>query len=352
VLEWRERTISGALLGPRIYTAGPIIDGDPPVWPESVAIATPEQARNIVAEQKKAGFDFLKVYNYLSVECYDALTQEAMTEGIPVVGHVPTKVGLDHVLAAGQRCIEHLDGYETWMIPDDKQPTQRKDFSLLFDWLLFDEDKLSAIVRKTRESNTWNCPTLVVYQKWVSPEDAKVLLERDEFRYVEPTVLEYHMPGSNYLEDFTPEMYEAAAAGDAPRKRLTRALYDGGARILLGTDCGNPLVVPGFSLHEELQNLVDAGLTPYQAIRTGTHDAAEFFNALDEFGTLAIGRRADLILVNANPLDDVTRLADRFGVMVRGQWYPQSVLQTSLDTLVIEYANARADASHRSPSGD
>ncbi len=165
------------------------------------------------------------------------------------------------------------------------------------------------------------------------------MLARDEFKYVEPTQFEYHIPGNNYLTDLTPELYEAAAAGDTPRKRLTKALHDGGARLLLGTDCGNPYVVHGFSLQEELQNFVDAGLTPYQAIRAGTHDAAEFLGALDEFGTVVRGRRADLILVRDNPLDDVTRLAERLGVMVRGQWYSQSDLQARLESLASEYAN-------------
>jgi imidazolonepropionase-like amidohydrolase len=336
ILEWRDRINRGDLMGPTIYTAGPIIDGDPPIWPGSATITTPEQARKVVTEQKTAGFDFLKVYGNLSIGGYDALVLQANKENIPVAGHVPSAVGLDRVLSARQKCIEHLDGYATWLTLNSRQ---RSDFSYVFDWLQLDAGKISAIVRKTREANTWNCPTLVVYEKWVPPHDAEAMLEREEYRYVEPTMLDYHIPGNNYLKDFTSEMYEAVAAGNTARKQFTKALHDGGARILLGTDCANPYVIHGFSLHEELQNFVGAGLTPYQAIKAGTHDAAEYFDALEEFGTVAVGRRADLILVQDNPLEDVTKVAERVGVMVRGQWYPQTELQARLDALAEKYAN-------------
>lgn len=345
VLEWRDRIRKGELAGPDIITAGPIIDGEPPSFPEMTTVTTPEQAREIVVEQKVAGYDFLKVYGHLSPECFDALMLEAMSENMSVAGHVPKKVGIDRVLSSWQKSVEHLDGYEAFLRSDDSPPPEEKSFYFLYDWLLLDDDKMAAIVRKTHESNTWNCPTLVVYQKWVPQQAAEALLARKEFSYVEPTQLDYHIPGNNYLTDLTPELYEAAAAGDAPRKQFTKALHDGGARLLLGTDCANPYVVHGFSLHEELQNFVDAGLTPYQAIKAGTHDAAEFLDALDEFGTVAHGRRADLILVLDNPLNDVTRLGERVGVMVRGHWFSQAELQTKLDTLAQKYASAGAEDS-------
>ncbi len=258
-LAWREKIRRGDLLGPTIYTAGPIIDGDPPEWPESTIVMTPAQARAVVAAQRKAGYDFLKVYNNLSREAYDALIQAANSYGIPVAGHVPKDVGLDHALVARQRCIEHLDGFELALVSDDAPSIERKDFSHLFFWLHLDASKIPGLVRKTREAGTWNCPTLVVLQKWVPPDEANVLLQRDEFRYLSPNELDFHRPGGNYLKGFTAEMYEAAAAGDSARKKLTKALHDGGARILLGTDCPNPLIAPGFSIHEELHNLVDAG---------------------------------------------------------------------------------------------
>lgn len=182
----------------------------------------------------------------------------------------------------------------------------------------------------------------VVLQEWVSAEEANALLERREYDYLSPAELEFHRPGNNYVKSLTPEALAACAAGAPARKRVTKARHDGGARILLGTDCLNPLLVPGFSLHEELSNLVDAGLTPYEAIRAGTSDAAEFLDAANEFGTVAVGCRADLILVEANPLDDVGNANKLLGVMLRGEWYPRAELQARLDALAETYARATA----------
>jgi len=122
------------------------------------------------------------------------------------------------------------------------------------------------------------------------------------------------------------------------RKRMTRALHDAGARILLGSDTPGPYVVSGFSLHQELRNLVDAGLTPYEAIKAGSRDAAECLGELDEFGTISAGLRADLILAEGNPLTDVNNAARRVGVVVRGRWLPQSELQAMLDALAVKHA--------------
>ena len=117
-----------------------------------------------------------------------------------------------------------------------------------------------------------------------------------------------------------------------------KALHDAGARLIIGTDTGNPFVISGFSVHEELKHFVDAGLTPYEAIKAATHDAAEFVDALDEWGTVSIGRRADLLLVEANPLEDVANASNQVGVMVRGRWHPKAELQAKLDALAEKYA--------------
>ncbi|MFH1313372.1 MAG: amidohydrolase family protein [Candidatus Eisenbacteria bacterium] len=345
-LEWRKRVSDGELLGPTIYTAGAIIDGDPPVFPESEVVTSPEQARLVVSDQKEAGYDFLKVYNNLSIEVYDALIAAAGEEGMTVAGHVPTAVGLDRVLAARQRCIEHLDGYETALASDDCTSVRQSGLaSLVLTWTDLDRTKIPDIVRRTYEADAWNCPTLIVYEKWLPPDEAHALLKREEFRYLSPSELEFHQPENNYTKTFTSEMFDAVALGNPIRKELTGSLHEGGVRVLLGTDCGNPLVVPGFSIHEELQNFVDAGLTPYEAIKAGTHDAAEFFDALDEFGTVTVGSRADLILTEANPLDDVKNVGKRVGVMVRGKWYTEIEMKSRLDEIAARYFSERADDS-------
>jgi imidazolonepropionase-like amidohydrolase len=319
-LRLRDKIKKGKLIGPTIYTTGPIIDGSPPIWPTSIGVETPEQAAQAVAEHKKAGYDFIKVYSRLSVECYDAIIEAADKHGMPVVGHVPWAVGLEHALAAGQHSVEHLDGYFTFLLRGLKRQQQ------------IDETKIRRIAQATREAGTWNCVTLVVFQKGsgMSSEEAEQERKLAYMKYVSPFLKLRWKPRRSEEPNHSLKM--------SNRKRVTKALHDAGARILLGTDTPNPYVIAGFSIHQELQNLVDAGLTPYEAIKAGTRDAAECLGELDEFGTISAGLRADLVLMEGNPLEDVGNAAKRIGVMARGRWFPQSELQAMLDALAIKHA--------------
>jgi imidazolonepropionase-like amidohydrolase len=332
-LRWKKRIAAGDLVGPTIYTAGPIIDGNPPIWPGAV-VEDKTRAREIVTEQHAAGYDFLKVYSRLSPAAYDAVIQEGTTRGLSVSGHVPDSVGLAAALRSGIKSIEHLSGYE---VLATKQTGPGEEAI----WARLDESQFAAVARETAKSGTWNCPTLVLYQHRIAPgepEFLRRLVERPEMRYVSPeTVRQWH-PENNYLNGSSPARAASSRGrGDVMRKKLVRALHDAGARLLLGTDCGNPFVVPGFSAHLELRNFVDAGLSPFEAIRAGTSGAAEFMNAAAEFGTVAAGSRADLILVEGNPLEDVSNVDKRAGVMVRGEWYSHTDLQSELEKLAKQF---------------
>jgi imidazolonepropionase-like amidohydrolase len=338
-LAWRERIAKGSLVGPIIYTAGPLIDGDPPIWNDSKVILTREEAEKEVALEKEMKYDFVKVYNNLSLEAYQAIVAAARKNGMRVVGHVPNAVGLDGVLRLKQDSIEHLQGYINAIQTDDS-PVKGK-FDLLsrgsaVDYV--DEDKIPQAVAATVAANSWNCVTLIVYQKLVSAEDAKRLLADPRMRFVSPDWLASWDPTKDFRsKDMGPSDFDRIRKADVLRARLTRELHRAGARILLGTDTPNPFVIPGFSIHEELRNLVNAGLTPYEAIKAGTRSAAEFLGALDEFGTVEVGKRADLILVAANPLEDVGTIANPLGVMARGRWFSREELLRALNELAATY---------------
>jgi len=157
-------------------------------------------------------------------------------------------------------------------------------------------------------------------------------------KYASPLDLASWDPSKDFrLKTMTASDFERVRKGDRLRQKLTKALHDAGAHILLGTDTPNPFVVQGFSIHNELRNLVQAGLTPYEAIKAGTADAAQFLNATQEFGTIEVGKRADLILLEGNPLEDVSNISRRLGIMVRGRWSSQVQLQNMLDELVTTY---------------
>jgi imidazolonepropionase-like amidohydrolase len=328
-LRWRERIAAGELASPTIYTSGPIIDGNPPIWPGAV-VENADQARRVVAEQQAAGYDFLKVYARLSRESYDTVILEAKAQGMLVAGHVPDAVGLHAALRSGIESIEHLSGYEMLARKEIRSGEEAS-------WARLDESQFASIARETATSGTWNCPTLVLFQHRVAPGESEYLrklLARPEMRYVSPAIVRSWYPENNYLKNSTPARAASSREkGDVMRKKLVKALHDAGARLLLGTDYGNPFVVPGFSLQLELRNFVDAGLSPFQAIRAGTSGAAEFMNAASEWGTVAVGRRADLILLEDNPLEDVSTISKPAGVMMRGKWHSHAELMSELEKL-------------------
>ncbi len=332
-LAWKRRIEAGELVGPRIYTAGPIIDGSPAVWPGSVELTDPARAAAIVREQEQAGYDFLKPYSRLKPECYEALAVAAEEQGLSLMGHVPESLGLADVLEAGQRTIEHLDGWAEAAQPADS-PFRTIGFWNVYEaWARVDAESLRALAAEMRETETWNCPTLVVQQKWARGAAAEAQLARPEMRFVSPMIKASWSPTSpvNYLNGMSDSFLASAHAALGSMQRAVAALRDARGGILLGTDMGNPFVVAGFSLHEELAYLVQAGLTPYQALRAGTADAARCLGAGAEWGTIAEGRAADLLLLEANPLEDARHAARRVGVLLRGRWLPETELRRELE---------------------
>jgi len=334
-LRSRDAIASGAALAPAIYTCGPITDGDPPVWEGSIVVRTAAEAEAAVAGQAAAGYDFIKVYDSLALDAYDGVMRAAQRHGIRVVGHVPLAVGLSHALAAGQASIEHLTGYLLALQSDDSPhrptpvPAQRYTIGRYAE-----RERIPEVVASTLAAGAWNCVTLVVLEKTSRLDGYSALREAPELRYLPPALVDGWDPAKDFrFKDTTPAAFDDMRTGVDVRRELTRALHEAGARILLGTDTPNPFVVPGFSIHEELRLLVDAGLTPYEALRAGTAAAAEFLHGSDEFGSVREGLRADLVLAEANPLDDVANAARRAGVMVRGRWLPEAELRSMLDDL-------------------
>ena len=321
-LELREKINKGELFGPTIYTSGPILESPPSKNPFMKLIRSKEDARNVVTKLAGDGYDFIKVYDHLAPEIYAAILETAEEHTIPVVGHVPHEVGLDTVLQGGQSSIEHLTGYI------DMDAAE----------LIIPEDEVDHYVEKSREAGVWVVPTIVLHQYAISVDDIESVEKRPELKYISPRMMRVWRFFTKTLEDS--RTYQGPDYPDqmvALATRMTSELHRGGVGILLGTDTDNGYLIPGLSLHEELQHLVNAGLSPYEAIKAGTRDAAEALGKLDEFGTVNMGKRADLILVERNPLEDAANVNQRVGVMLRGQWLPESQLQEMLGELAASY---------------
>ena len=193
----------------------------------------------------------------------------------------------------------------------------------------------------------WNCPTLITSQvRWLGEVEYQALLARPKMRLRSPEALEAirDRQRDSHFRGLQPGDYEAVQASIAIKKRFVAALHRAGAGLLAGTDVSNRMpLLQGASLLAELAHFVDAGLTPYEAIKAATRDSAEFLNAQDDFGTVAVARRADLILTEENPLEEVGNTAKQVGVMVHGRWYPKEELQAKLDVLAEKYAKQRSE---------
>ncbi|NNG16966.1 MAG: amidohydrolase family protein, partial [Gemmatimonadales bacterium] len=246
--------------------------------------------------------------------------------GMRLAGHVPAEVGLARALAAGYWSIDHLDGYAEAMVPEGT--TGGGGFFGLSLARNLDEARIDSLAKETRAAGVWNVPTEVLIDNIVAGEEPDVMAQWPEMRYVSPRTVEGWTDRTNRQRDAV--ALEARWRFVSIRHQLIKALYDAGAGVVLGSDAPQVWNVPGFSAHRELALMVDAGLTPYQAMEIATSNVARFLDAQDESGTIAVGKRADLILLDANPLADITATSRRAGVMLRGRWLSRAEIEERL----------------------
>ena len=325
-LKLREQLASGEVFGPRLITSGPSLNG------RSVSGAA--DAARQVREQQAAGYDFIKIHPGLSSDEFVALARTANELGIPYAGHVPAAAGVRLALEGKMATIDHLDGYFAALLPANSGGSGG--IGGLFGVMLakeLDAGQIPNIVAATLAAGTWNVPTEVLIEQLIDETPVAELKRRPETRYVSATTLR------NWVADkesqFNDRGFDAETAALAIelRRRLIFELHEAGAGLLLGSDAPQVFNVPGFSTHRELDALVKAGLTPYEALRTGTVAVATFLAS--NGGIVAEGKDADLILLDANPLDDIRNSKRIHGVMLRGRWLPAIELHARLERYVV-----------------
>ena len=323
----RARIDRGELLGPRLVLGSPSMSGG--------SVATVEDAARLVREYKDAGFDLLKVHENLAPEVYDAIASTAEEVGIPFGGHVTDNVGLFHALSAGQTTIDHLDNYVEALVPEGAGPAEAPGL-LGAEQLLarIDESRLPQLVQATLDADASVVPTMVLWESGIyatrPSEDLRE--ERTEVRYMPKDMVERWVQAvDERVAQSDPQMLRQLAQ---LRRRILSALHQGGVRILLGTDSPQIFSVPGFSIHREMQLYVDAGMTPYEVISSGTRVVGDYLG--ENFGTIAVGESADLILVDGNPLEDIKNVSRISGVMARGRYVSPEEIQKRLEAIAAE----------------
>jgi imidazolonepropionase-like amidohydrolase len=321
-LEYRERAAKGLVFSPRIYTSGPSFNGK--------SAPTPEAAVEAVAAQKAAGYDLLKIHPGVPRAAFDALDRKADEVSIPFAGHVPLEVGLQRALEAKYHSIDHLDGYVEALVKDPSS-SQMFGVNLVNE---VDESRLPALVAATKAAGVWMVATQVLMDSLLSEESAESMAKWPEMKYMSADTVTGWINQKNGIIGKVPPADRQKFI--ALRRRIMKALLDGGVPFALGSDAPQWWNVPGFSAHRELQSMVAAGFTPFQALQSGTINAARYFGTESSNGTVANGKRADLLLLDANPLDDIRNSTKIAGVLINGRWLSRA----ELDKRLAELANA------------
>lgn len=303
----RQQIEAGKLWGPSLFLAGPGLSGE--------TVKSPEDGVSQVLQQKAQGWDMIKILPGLSRAEYDAIMTTARRVGMRTGGHVPKDVGISHALESGQETIEHLDGYEDALGFGKYMP----------------DDFLKTMALKTREAGAWTCPTLAIMRFVLALDSVQSLLAKPEMEYLPQVQVDAWMTLYNRGVGKGVAPPDVARVIQQNRERLLKTLNDVGAPILLGDDTPNLFQVPGFSIHNELAAMRAAGLSPYDVLLSGTRRVGEYLH--QPVGTVTVGARADLILLDANPLEDVANLRKLSGVALRGQWLPASELQRRLKAI-------------------
>ena len=360
--DWRSEVARRDGTHPRIVAAGNLVDGPEPAWPNSIRVRGANDARDVVRSLRRDGADFIKVYSHLPRDAYFAIADESKQLGIPFAGHVTIAISAAEASDAGQRSIEHLTGValgcsslEPQIIDQAAKTIASRGWATasaferaaggLID-STYDAARCDSLAARFVRNQTWQVPTLTVRYNITHLDDPA--LENDpRVRYM-PRFLRQRW--SDRAESIEGGSSRAPAAQQAQYRReamIVGQFFRAGVPILAGTDEQNPYCMPGFSLHDELARLVAAGLTPLAALQAATLNPARFLHATDSLGTVDVGKIADLVLIDGDPLSDIRNVARIAAVVVNGRLIDAA----ERERLLNDAAGAGGPAPRRAPPG-
>ncbi|MEQ9218818.1 MAG: amidohydrolase family protein [Cyclobacteriaceae bacterium] len=324
-LELRTKAENQEIVSPRIFTSSPPLNGS--------TVKTVEEADEKVRKYAADGYDLLKILPGIKLEVFDQIVKTAKEVGIPFAGHVPADVGVRHALESGYASIDHMDGYLTGLALESVTSTSESGFFGYNYTDAADTSLIDELVKMSLDNNVWVVPTQTLFTRWFSPGDPQEYAAQPEMKYMPEDQIEKWVASKT-------RMIEADNFNEAQwrkyidiREKCLLALHRKGKGLILGSDAPQVFNVPGFSIHHELEDMLDVGLTPLEAIQTGTINAAKYFNMEGQFGEILENASADLILVNNNPLEDLSTIKSHVGVVVRGRWLSPEEITKELEEI-------------------
>jgi dihydroorotase-like cyclic amidohydrolase len=338
VRAWRDQVNEKPGTVPRFASVGTLVDGKPVVWPNSDSVTAEQEARQFVRSIKAAGIDFVKVYGHLSREAYFAIADESKKQKIPFAGHVPDDIVGSEIADAGQTTVEHLTGFGkdcTTFVPKmqkelaeakSKDPGEVRLIEMALDTC--DTAKAFSIYQHLARKGVRQVPTFPIgLRTGLSPEQ---VTSDARLKYVPADEVKSWQGSANKLRNRTPEQRERGKKNFERALQTVREMHKAGILFMVGTDVGNEFVYPGFSLHDDLETFVTAGFTPLEALQTATLNPAVFLGMSRSIGTVEKGKLADLVLLDADPLRDITNTRKIYGVVANGRYLSRSRLDTML----------------------
>jgi imidazolonepropionase-like amidohydrolase len=325
-LELRSMIERGEIIGPHFYTSGPSFNGN--------SVKSQQAGAEMVKAQKEAGYDFLKLHPGLTKENFAAIAKTAKEINIPFAGHVSFNVGVWRAIEAGYASIDHLDGFIESLVPGiDTIREQDAGSFAMFIAKYANEKKIPALMKALKENNIWVVPTQALAERWFSPyKDAEAFAKEPEMIYMKEETLKNWINSKKNIMANPKYNADEMKKFIALRRKLIYECQRNGVGLLLGSDGPQVFNVPGFSVHHELKYMVDAGLTPFQALQSGTVNVAKYFN-LTNSGMIKTGFVSDLVLLEANPLENIENIKKIAGVMLGNNWMAKDLIAADLKQL-------------------
>ncbi len=325
-LQLREMIRKQEIIAPDFYASGPSVNGQ--------SASSPQEAIAMVKQQKKDGYDYVKIHPGLSKEAFNAMAKTAHEVGIPFVGHISFDVGIWKSIEAGYSSIDHLDGFIEGLVPGIEN--MRQEEVGLFGVFIADkaeQDQIPKLMQALKNKNVWVVPTQALAERWMSPVPLEEFVSAPEMKYMNKEIRQQWADSKiNFLQN---PRYDKEKVNDYIdlRRQIIKACQEQGVGLLLGCDAPQVFNVPGISTHHELQYLVDSGLSPFEALQTGTINVAKYLNKTADSGTIKAGSKANLVLLGGNPLQDIGQSKNIEGVCVGGKYLPKSFIDSELKKL-------------------